>query len=158
MEIRLDVSKLQMSTVANIARETDDVKALEQLACVENTLVAKSVINNPVTTKKIREDIYKLWKNRKDKSWVVQTLATNPLNNDTIRSMLDAEWSAGRIVRVGLAMQQDISEENLNRLYEKVMAGDVDLFCKKSVLYTMSHRNDLSGEMKNKLMVSIANL
>lgn len=158
MEIRLDVSKLQMSTVANIAQETDDVKVLEQLACVENALVAKSVINNPVATKKIREDIYNLWKNKHDKRWVVQTLATNPLNDATIRNMIENEWSLGRLVRVGLAMQQDISEENLNWLYEKVIAGDVDLFCKKSVLYAMLHREDLSEGMKNKLMDGIANL
>ena len=59
MTIKLDISKLERSTLRIIATETDDACALEQFAQIDNANVVKAVIQNPATTKETRELIYR---------------------------------------------------------------------------------------------------
>lgn len=159
MVIKIDISKLERPTTVKIAEQTEDVEALEWLAQIDDANVVRAVILNPVTTKEIRELIYRVWKNKgdnRDSKWVVRTLAECPLNNITISSMIEniisAETCEDTLTCVKLANQEDACNEDLNKLYDYATCVDKDEDFIKAVLSAMAHREDLSEELANKLL------
>ena len=161
MVIKLDISKLERDTIVKIAEQTEDVAALERLAQINDANVVTAVIQNPATTKEIREFIYRRWKNEGCSRWVVRTLSECPLNNITIRSMVE-NISKGTLYMdtmtcVKLAEQEEICDEALNELYELICANEDKEFV-GAVLSAMSHREDLCEELANKLLKHSPNI
>lgn len=156
MVIKLDISKLESPTIRTIAIETNDAYTLEQLAQIDDSNVVKAVIRNRSTTKGTRELIYRTWKNKGSDKWVVRALAECPLNNITISSMIESiirgELCTDTMTCVHLAEQQEISNEDLDKLYEYVACANKDDDFKGAVLCAIAQREDLSEELANKLL------
>ncbi len=161
MIIKLDISKLERDTIVKIAEQTEDVSALEWLAQINDANIVTAVIQNSFTTKEIREFIYRKWKNERCSRWVVRTLSECPLNNITIRSMVE-NISKGTLymdtmVCVNLAKQEEISGEALSELYDLICANEDKNFIEE-VLSAMARREDLSEELANKLLKHSPNI
>lgn len=152
MIIKLDVSKLELATIKRIAQETDDVVVLEQLAKSDYESVAIAVINNPMTTQHIRENVYDNWQDKKNNKWVLEALVESPLGNKTISKMIDKEGAKSAFICEKLVSQDDISVKNLECIYNGVTDGHLSKELVETVLRVMAQRKDLSEELANKLL------
>lgn len=156
MVIKLDISKLERSTIRIIATETDDESALKQLAQIDDANVVKAVIQNPSTTKETRELIYRIWKNKGDNRWIMRALAKSPLNNITISSMVESiakcEVYTDTKMCVCLAEQEEASNEELDKLSNYVICVAEDEDFKGAVLCAIAQREGLTEELANKLL------
>lgn len=152
MIIKINVSEVNSLAIEKIAETTEDVKLLEQLARADNMYVVKAVILNPATTNEIREKIYRLWQKKENKKWLMRALVTSPLNSNTIRSMVEKEAFEDEEICKKLVEQEDISSEDMRKIYEYVISDEVDKEFAETVLCTMAKRRDLSEQLANKLL------
>lgn len=152
MIIKLDISKLDSCTVERIARQTDDVSVLTQLAMSDNAGVVISVIENPETTKEIRDAICDKWVNKKKNKQVMEVLVECPLSTDTIHKIVERMSCESPWACETLVLQEDISAEDLQVIFDNITAGDLAKSYVMSVLSNMTSNKNMSESLMQKLV------
>ncbi len=152
MVIKLDVSKLDSRTVECIARQTDDISVLTQLAMSDDADVVISVIENPETTKEIRDAICDKWINREKNKQVMEVLVECPLSADAIHKIVKQMSIKAPWVCKALVLQEDISAEDLQCIFDNVTAGDLAKGLVMDILSNMISNEYMSESLVQKLV------
>ena len=152
MIIKLDVSKLDSRTVERIACQTDDISVLTQLAMSDNADIVINVIENPETTKEIRDAICDKWVNKEQNRQVMEVLVECPLSADGIHKIVEQMSCKSPWVCKVLVLQEEISAEDLQRIFDNVTGGDLAKSFVMDVLSNMTSNNNMSESLMQKLV------